>query len=139
MDRLNNNVETLSIRVRYSHCDRMGVVYHVNYLEYFEWARSDWIRNFWKSYDEVEKEGYYFIVIESHLRFHAPAHYEELLNVQVNPVDWGRSKVEIEYRIVRENDEKLICSGKTIHCFTDRNGKPVAIPIELRNLLTSNH
>lgn len=128
----------IEIRVRYSETDRMGIVYHVNYIEYFELARSEWIRRFWKPYREIEDEGYFLLVIEVGIQYLHPARYDDLLEVRAFPSDWGNSRVEFEYQIDGKSDGKTICTGFSRHCFADRSGKPVKMPPELKQLLQSN-
>jgi acyl-CoA thioester hydrolase len=113
----------------------MGFLYHVNYLEYFEIARSDWIRAFWKSYREIEDEGFALVVIEASLAYFHPARYDEILNVQASLTEWGRSRLVFEYQITRADDNLLLCTGRTAHCFIEKNGKPTRMPEPLRELL----
>ena len=123
------------IRVRYSDVDRMGLLYHVNYLEYFEVARSDWIRRFWQPYKEIEDSGLSLVVIEANIRYIRSARYDDELEAYVDVTDWGRSRLVFEYRIYQKGDPQLICSGRTSHCFIGRNGIPTKMPEELRALL----
>jgi acyl-CoA thioester hydrolase len=117
----------------------MGLLYHVNHLEYFEVARSDWIRKFWRSYREIEDEGFCLVAIEARVRYHKPARYDELVEVHVRPVDWGRSRITFEYVILRPGETDPICTGQTRHCFVDRGGKAVRMPEELRRRLTESY
>lgn len=122
-------------RVRYSDVDRMGLLYHVNYLEYFEVGRSDWIRWFWKPYKEIEDAGCLLVVIEAAIKFISPGHYDDEIKLVVKAVEWGHSRLIFEYRMTRAEDNSLICEGRTAHCFIDKSGKPVKMPDELRELL----
>lgn len=123
-------VEPTVIRVKYSDVDRMGLLYHVNYLEYFEVARSDFIRRFWKPYKEIEDSGLALVVIEAELHYLKSGKYDDLLNVYAEPFSWGRSRFEMRYRI--ERDGELLCTGRTAHCFIDKKGVPTRMPDELR-------
>lgn len=123
------------IRVRYSDVDRMGLLYHVNYLEYFEVARADWIRSFWRPYKEIEDGGLALVVMEAHISYLSPARYDDELSVSAELSRWGRSRLAFDYRIVRHNEAKTLCTGRTAHCFIDREGKPARIPDDLRRRL----
>ncbi|MDP8229317.1 MAG: thioesterase family protein [Candidatus Electryoneaceae bacterium] len=122
------------VQVRYGEVDRMGLLYHVNYYEYFEWARSDWIRNFWRPYKEIEDDGYALVVIEGHIHYHSPAYYDDRLEVTMDVIDWGRSRIRFSYAICREGESEPLCTGSTSHCFI-RDGKPVRLPDEFVKLL----
>ena len=47
----------IQVRVRYSETDQMGVVYHGNYIPYFEMGRVEWLRNKGVSYKSMEENG----------------------------------------------------------------------------------
>jgi acyl-CoA thioester hydrolase len=130
--------EPTAIRVRYSDVDRMGLLYHVNYLEYFENARAAWIRNFWKPYKEIEDEGTALVVIEAHLNYIKPAHYDDVLLVSIRPTDWGRSRFIVDYMITNAETSELLCTGRTAHCFIDKSGRPTRMPDELRKRLDTH-
>lgn len=113
----------------------MGLLYHVAYLEYFEVARSDWIRQIWKSYREIEDEGYALVVIEAELKYLKPAQYDQLLQVELDVPDWGRSSIVFTYAIRGKDDGELKCTGRTAHCFISTDGKPVRMPGKFQELL----
>jgi len=115
----------------------MGLLYHVHYLELFEWARSDWVRNCYRPYKELEDDGLTLVAVEATVRYHRPAYYDDLLLVTARPLDWGRSRLEFDYRIAREGEPDAIASGRTAHCFVLREGKPVALPVDFRRILES--
>jgi len=125
------------LRVRYSDVDRMGLLYHVNYLEFFEHARSDWIRAFWKPYKEIEDAGMALVVIEAHLHYLKSGKYDDELEVHAKLTDWGRSRFRFEYVINRVGDIEPLCTGWTAHCFIGRDGKPTKMPEELRAKLSA--
>ena len=137
MERGLEGSQTTTVRIRYSEVDRMGLLYHVNYLEYFELARSDWVRNYWKPYKEIEDSGYTLVVIEARLNYHKPAYYDDLLNIIIRPTDWGSSRITFEYTINRDDEDEPLCRGSTSHCFIDRDGKVARIPEELKEKLDS--
>jgi len=132
MDRKLNRTSATQVHVRYSEVDRMGLLYHVIYLEYFELARSDWVRDFWRPYKEIEDTGHALVVIEAHLKYCRPAFYDDLVKVEVAPVEWGNSRIKFEYTIYREGETEPLCTGSTSHCFIDRNGKATRMPQELK-------
>ena len=127
---LSGNKKT-GVKVRYSEVDRMGLVYHVNYLEYFELARSDWVRDFWRPYKEIEDEGYYLVVVEALLNYHKSALYDDNLTIEIVPSDWGHSRITFAYSIYRGDEPKPLCTGRTVHCFINKLGKVIRMPTDL--------
>ena len=71
------------IRVIFGDTDQMGVVYYANYLRFFESARAAYWRSLGKSYKDLEAWGVALPVIEAHVVYKRPAHYEDLLIVDV--------------------------------------------------------
>ena len=61
-----------SYRVLYADTDRSGVVYHLNYLRYFEVGRTTLLRDANFPYREVEESGFVYPVVELGVRFHRP-------------------------------------------------------------------
>ena len=135
MERKVNGNHRVSVRVRYSEVDRMGLLYHVTYLEYFELARSAWVRNFYRPYIEIEDEGFALVVIEAKLGYHKSAYYDDELEVEIKPSDWGRSRLAFEYAIFRKGEATPLCTGRTSHCFIGKNGRVSRIPDDLKKKL----
>jgi len=133
MERRINGTASISVRVRYSEVDRMGLLYHVNYLEYFELARSDWMRRFWRPYKEIEDEGYSLVVLEAYIKFIHSAYYDDILKIEATISSWGHSRIKFDYTIYREGEP--LCTGSTSHCFIDRSGKATRMPDELKEKL----
>ena len=123
------------LRVRYADTDRMGVVYHANYFIYFEACRSDLIRNLWKSYFEIEEDGYRLLVIRVGCNYRKAAQYDDVLNVYGKVASFTDTRIRFEYMIFRERDNALIVEGFTEHCFADQTGKPRRMPQELKMIL----
>ena len=56
-------------RVRYADVDQMGVVYHARYLDWFEWARTELLRDKGIPYKELEEKNLYAPVVEVHVNY----------------------------------------------------------------------
>jgi acyl-CoA thioester hydrolase len=127
--------DSTSIRVRYAETDAMGWVYYANYYQYFEVGRTELIRRAWKPYSELERDGFWLPVVESGCRYFRGARYDDLLLVNTRLTLPSAARVRFDYRVVRERDETLLAEGFTVHCFLTPESKPVAVPMELRNLV----
>jgi acyl-CoA thioester hydrolase len=113
-----------SLRVRYSETDKMGIVYNGSYFEWFEVARSEYCRNFGKTYRGWEAQGYFLPVVEAHCHYMYPASYDDVVLLYCRvPLDHIKpSSVLFEYRIVLEPDN-LLADGWTKHAFVNAEGK----------------
>ncbi len=121
-----------TVRVRYAETDRMGIVYHANYLQYFEIGRTEAMRSMGATYRSLEEGGIALAVVECGLKFRAAAKYDDELRIVTRPSSAGRVRVRFDYEIWR--GDKLLCDGFTVlACLV--NGKPSELPQEIRKIL----
>ena len=126
------------VRVRYSETDKMGVVYHANYLIWFEIGRTEFCRARGFSYREMEENEQAFLVVaESYCRYKAPAYYDDELIVRTHITEKRRRALRFGYEIVRINDGKIIAEGETGHVVTDGHGRVRSFPQAYNELLSS--
>ena len=114
------------ITVRYAETDMMGVVYHGNYLPWFEVGRTNLLKEFGVPYRELEQDGYFLPVLEIQAKYHRPAVYDDTVTVITSLREKPSLRIALEYEIRRE--EILLVTGKTVHAFIDRAGRPVRPP-----------
>jgi len=108
-----------TIRVRYADTDKMQFVYNGKYLEYFEVGRTELLRSLGLPYSVVENNGYQLPVIEASVKYKAPAHYDDLLEIETIVEQLPNPKFRIQYVIRKvENPEKeIVAEGFTDHLF----------------------
>lgn len=123
-------------RVIYGDTDQMGVVYYGNYLRYFEAGRNEYLREKGARYRDVEREfDIHLPVVEANVRYRHPARYDDLLRIETEVTEVRRARLRFAYRIVREEGERLLAEGETVHACVDREGRPVKLPERLIELL----
>ncbi|MFH1810999.1 MAG: thioesterase family protein [Pseudomonadota bacterium] len=125
---------TTQYRVIYGDTDQMGVVYYGNYLRMFEFGRGAHLRAAGVPYSEVEASGVLLPVAEAHVYYKRPAHYEDLLDIDVALVNKGRASADYVYRIRR--GDAVIATGRTRHGCITRDGKKARFPAILKDRLT---
>ena len=108
-----------SYRVSYGDTDQMAVVYHGNYLEFFERSRTEMLRDCGLPYSELERRGWLLMVIEAHCRYHAPAHYDDLLTFRSAVAEISRVRIKIVTRVMR--GETLLAEGWVVLGSVDKN------------------
>jgi acyl-CoA thioester hydrolase len=117
------------VRVRYAETDQMGVVYHANYLVWFEVGRVEFIRQLGMDYRDMEREdGAMIAVAEVTARYKAPARYDDELIVRTSLAGLRRSIVRFRYAVVRAADEMVLCEGETVHFVVGRDMKRREMP-----------
>jgi len=117
------------VRVRYAETDQMGVVYHANYLVWFEVGRVEFIRQLGMDYKEMEQEHDALIAVaEATARYKAPARYDDELIVRTSLVGMRGPIVRFRYLVMREADETVLCEGETVHFVVGRDMKRRDMP-----------
>jgi acyl-CoA thioester hydrolase len=124
------------VRVRYAETDQMGVVYHANYLVWFEVGRVELMRQQGLNYKLLEtEEGCWIVVAEATARYKAPARYDDELIVETTVRGVRGPVIRFGYRILRVEDRRLLCEGETTHVVIGRDMKRRAIPKKYAELL----
>ena len=124
------------VRVRYSETDQMGVVYHANYLVWFEVGRVELMRQRGLNYKRLEvEEGCGIAVVEVTARFKAPARYDDELIVETRVLKVRGPIIHFGYRILRAEDGLLLCEGETVHVVVGRDMKRRHIPKKYADIL----
>lgn len=116
-------ISETKLNVRYAETDKMGVVYHANYLIYFEVARTDFITKSGITYNAMEQNGIMTPVIESHCKYIQGAKYDDELIIKTWVNKLTPIRVEFNYVVIREKDQKEITKGSTLHVFVDNDFK----------------
>lgn len=121
---------TIQIRVRYPEVDGMGYLHHSRYLQYFEIGRVELLRSLGHSYAELEKQGILFVVVRAEIRYHAPARYDEVLELTTRLARQTHVRYDHSYELRREG--ALLAEGSTTIACVDRQGQLMQIPEWLR-------
>ncbi len=117
---------SVDIRVRYAETDAMGVVYHANYLTWFEIARIALLDKAGLSYRELDDQGFLLPVLEANLKYIAPARFDDVVSVTATMNELPRVRIRIDYEIVCAG--KVINRGHTLHAFMDRQARAIKPP-----------
>lgn len=117
------------VRVRYAETDQMGVVYHANYLIWFEVGRVELIRQMGLDYKSMETEdGCSIAVVEANVRYKAPARYDDEVIVRTRIAEFRGSILKFTYQVYRASDEWLLTEGFTTHLVVDKTMKRAQMP-----------
>ena len=129
-----SRVTTSTVRVRYAETDKMGVVYHSNYLVWFEIGRTDWLRDTGWTYRSMEEDGIQLPVIEAHCEYRQAARYDDEVAIRTRAKKLSPVRMQFDYEAVRRADSVLLATGYTVHATIDRNGRPIRMPDRVRDL-----
>jgi acyl-CoA thioester hydrolase len=121
------------LRVIFGDTDQMGVVYYGNYMRFFEAARAHFWRQLGKSYKDLEAWGVALPVVTAHCDYRSPAYYEDLLEIEVDVVELRGASMRFAYQV--RCGGKLLAEGYTRHAVIGTDGRPRALPAQLREAL----
>lgn len=127
------------IRVRYQETDQMGVVFHGNYVTWFEVGRTEWIRNAGYNYKTIEDRGLLLPVVDLQCRYLLPARYDDTILVCTRISEYSPVRLSFESQIRRveladfhaaehpEGDQlpgELLVEGGTKHVWVNAGWQP---------------
>ncbi len=116
------------IRVIYADTDAMGIVYHTNYIRWFEIGRNELFRDMHIHYKELEAAGFNLPLTQVHCHYLLPTRYDDIVLIETNIEYLRRVSIKFAYLIWDENRQNLLTEGYTVHACTDRYGKITHIP-----------
>jgi len=116
----------LQIRVRYQETDGQGRVHHTNYINYFEIARTEMLRQSGRSYRDLESEGIMLVVTSVTCNYAQGANYDDLLTIKTKVTKAKGVRIHHHYEIT--NDEGLVAQGSTVVAAINKEGKVVRLP-----------
>jgi len=125
------------IRVYYENTDAGGVVYHAEYLKFFERARTEWLRSLGFEQTELStREGLVFVVRAIQLQYRQPARFNDLLQVASRLVELGRSRFVFEQTLMR-GVETLTEGRVEVVCVSADSFRPIPLPTHIHQQFES--
>jgi tol-pal system-associated acyl-CoA thioesterase len=129
---LSNHTFNWQARVYYEDTDAGGVVYHSQYLNFFERARTEWLRYLGFDHNNLREEfKLVFVVHSMQIQFKKPAKLDDLLTISSKLVKVGRGSFEFSQQI-SVNQQTLIEAQVKLACVDTITFKPIGIPEQIR-------
>ncbi len=125
-------------RVIYGDTDQMGVVYHANYLRFFERGRVELLNAAGFDYTALERSGTFFAVVDAHVKFRVPAKFNDIVTIETTLAEVSRVRALFRYRVLRDDDgggEIVLAEGETTLACLDARGRPSRIPAHVAAVL----
>jgi len=126
-------VKTL-YRVKFFDTDTFGVVHHSNYIRWFETGRVEFLRTLGIDLNNMMSDGILFPIIEIGAKFHAPARFDDELEIETTGEALTKAKLQFNYKIRRIGEEKVLVEGNSTNVFT-HGGKICRLPDKYSNKL----
>ena len=127
------------LRVRYAETDQGGVVYHSNFLVWFEVGRVELCRDHGFAYREMEEKADAFLpVTEVRVKYRSPATYDEEITIRTRVTLIRSRSITFAYEARRRSDGTLLAEGETDHIVRNRAGRARSFPPEYSLRLSRN-
>ena len=104
----------IQLRVRYYETDCMGIVHHSNYIRFYEVARTEMLREFGTTYQEMEQAGVMLPVLDVLSHYISPAYDDDLLTIRVTLAEMPKVKMRFDFEIYRENGDRINTGSVTL-------------------------
>jgi acyl-CoA thioester hydrolase len=125
----------MEIRIYYEDTDAAGVVYHANYLRFFERARTEYFRERGLLVSELAAAGYMFPVVRMEVDLMSSARHDDLLSIVTKPVQSSGSSFSLRQQIYRTYDKKLLVNALIKLACVGAGHKARRIPAEVRRIV----
>jgi acyl-CoA thioester hydrolase len=126
-------VVEVAIQVRYAETDAQKVVYHGNYLIWFEVGRTAYCERAGYPYPRMEAEGILIMVSEARVKYRKSARYGDVVTVRTRMGEQKSRGCTFLYEVVLP-DGSIAAEGETHHLFVEgKTGRPCSVPPEIRD------
>jgi acyl-CoA thioester hydrolase len=125
----------MEFRIYYEDTDAGGVVYHARYLAFFERGRTEFFRTQGLSVGELAEQGHVFPVVRLEIDYRAPAVLDDLVRVETEVLEVGKTSFTMGQQVVRALDGKILAAGKVTLVCVGPGMKAKRLPEELLGVL----
>lgn len=133
MDGFNFSTEVL---VRFAETDAQGVAHNTAYIVWFEVARVGYLARHAGGYQAIRDEGLEAIVTETHVNYHSPARFDDVVSIHARCSEVRGARFRYEYAIEREGE--LLADGWTRHATVDAvTFRPTRVPAWLAEAIAT--
>ena len=129
---------SIKFRVYFSDTDAVGIVYHANYLDFAERARTELVRECGLDLISFSKRGEFFVVRKAELEYISPSRLDDMIEVEAYIESMGKTSVTFKHEIFKiEKGERVkVCDVSCLLVFVkmEKTGpKPTHVPEEIKS------
>lgn len=122
-------MEAYKHTVQYYETDKMGITHHSNYVRWMEEARIDFLKQMGWDYARLEKEGIISPTVEISCKYKRSTTFSDDVFILVTIKDFKGDKLILGYSM-KNADGTVIAECESIHCFINKDGKPIRLAKE---------
>lgn len=119
---------TLEVKIYYEDTDCGGIVYHANYLRYFERARTEFFAEQGISVKDYMNNGILFVVVRAEIFFESPAKYGDVLVINSEVEKMRRVSLDFKHTIRRKCEDGILVRAKIRLACLNGDGKLTQLP-----------
>ncbi len=116
---------TFERKINYYETDRMGVVHHSNYIRFLEESRCDMLEKIGMPFSYLEESGITIPVLGVNINYKNHVTFNDTIVINVIIKEYSGVRMTVGYEVTDKNTGKVVITGETKHCFTDKNLKPI--------------
>ncbi|SDD62954.1 acyl-CoA thioester hydrolase [Pricia antarctica] len=113
---------TSEIRIRFAECDPLGIVWHGNYIQFFEDGREAFGRHHHISYLDQKANNFSTPIVSSKCEHKLPLRYGDVATIKTTYIDSPAAKMIFKYEILNP-DRQVVCTGETVQVFVELGGE----------------
>ncbi len=113
---------TSDVRVRFTECDPLGIVWHGNYIQYFEDGREAFGRHHGISYLDQKEHNFSTPIVKSSCEHKLPLKYGDVASIKTTYVNSRAAKMIFKYEILNP-EGNVVCTGETVQVFVELFGE----------------
>ena len=114
-------------KAHYHETDQMGIIYHANYIHWFEEARVDFMNRIGMGYKALEQAGIVSPVLMVHVEYKSMVRFDDTVIVYCDLAYFDGVRMEVKYRVADKETGETRCTGYTKHCFVGNTERPVSL------------
>ena len=114
-------------KVHYYETDKMGVTHHSNYIRWMEEARVDFLDQIGYGYAKMEEAGIISPVIGVECEYKRTTTFDDEICIRPEIESYNGIKLTIRYTMTNTVTGETVATGKSMHCFLSKEGKPLSL------------
>lgn len=126
-DTVTGLTSTIEIDVRFSETDAMGVVWHGNYLKYFEDGREHFGHVYDMPYLKVASHGFFIPIVHTSLDFKSSVFYGQKVKVVTEYVPVRTAKIVFNYKVINLTTGEIAAVGTTTQVFVSQTDRQLEL------------
>ena len=112
-------------KINYYETDKMGVVHHSNYIRYMEEARCAWLESIEMPFSVLEENDITIPVLGVNCSYKYHVTFDDTIIIKPFVKEYTGVRMTVGYEVEDKKTGKIILTGETKHCFTNKSLKPI--------------